>query len=164
MQKEFLFLLNSLNEKLQPIFSTYLKEEQISKIIKTKADKKAEILKIVEDNNVVLISANSAKRKLKNIGIDPRQFIVTGGPLSIEDYMHLNPNLSEKVRQGIKIKCEKLNNQLLKENWGNKDLIFIYESENPTDKLILNKLEDITKLIKKKPILIELKSWNDLGK
>ncbi len=81
-----------------------------------------------------------------------------------EDYIIVNPSLSEKVLIGIKSKCERIINQLKSEDWTKKDLVFIFEKENITDKLILKRIEQISNNIGKKVILIELNSWNELEK
>ena len=102
------------------------------------------------------------KKKLKNIGIDPRNIIVSGGPLFFKDYKIINPNLSEPALENIKKKCERLIKQLENEDWSKQNLIFIYEKENPTDELILSKLDRISNIIGKNLKTFELKSWKDL--
>ena len=76
----------------------------------------------------------------------------------------LNPNLTDDAIKGIELKCNRLKKQLSDENWEKKELIFIYESENTTDKLILKRLDEISKMIGKKIILIELTTWNEIDK
>lgn len=153
---QFISLLKSLQKKLVPIFSKYLKDD-----ISTKEIKKS-ILELMNAGKIALISANSSKKKLKSIGVDPRSLIVSGGPLFFEDYKIINPNLPVKALQGIKKKCDRLINQIKSKNWREKDLIFIYEKENPTDKLILNRTEEISNLIGKKVITFKIKSWKYL--
>jgi hypothetical protein len=159
--KSFLSKLESLQEKLKPIFSKYLSTEGMS-LIEPSQDVKNELLNLVKSNTIILISANSSKKKLKNIGINPRNLIVSGGPLFVEDYKVINPNLSEKALENIKKKCDRLINQLQNEDWRKRNILFIYEKENPTDELILNKIDRISNLIGKSLKTIELKSWNDL--
>ena len=161
-EKAFLSSINSLYKNLQPIFSKYIKDEQFPKLGISKNDTKIVLLKTIKKNDVVLISANSSKKKLQNIGVDPKYLIVTGGPLTVDDYKKINPNISDKTLQGIKNKCERLKNQIIGENWEDRKLIFVYERDNITDKLILNSLEEISKLIGKNPVLIQLTSWIDL--
>ena len=95
------------------------------------------------------------------MGIDPRHVIVSGGPIFYEDYKIINPNLNDKALENIKTKCERILNELERESWQNKDLFFIYESENPTDKLIIKRLELVTKIIGKNLKLIEINDWKD---
>ncbi|MFX1340570.1 MAG: DUF2100 domain-containing protein [Promethearchaeota archaeon] len=159
--KSFLSNLKALYQKLNPIFSAYLSDEDM-RVIEPSEDLKNKILDLVKSNTIILISANSSKKKLKNIGIDPRNLIVSGGPLFIEDYTIINPNLSEKALENIKKKCERLINQLANEDWSKRDIIFIFEKENPTDILILNKLDKISHIIGKKFKIFELNSWKDL--
>lgn len=154
-------MLKILQNKLQPVFSEYLNQETLSIPIESK---KNEILQLINDKNIALVSANSSKKKLKSIGLDPRLIIVTGGPLFFEDYKIINPNLSDKALEGIKTKCEKLIYQIKNEDWNEKDLIVIYEKENPTDNLILNRINEISEFIKKKVLTIRLNSWKDLDK
>ena len=161
---KFLSLLRSLYNKLQPLFSEFLTETSRSGALESVSNKKEEIIKQMNDDNLALISANSSKKKLKNIGIDPRRLIITGGPLTVNDYEKLNPNLTDDAIKGIELKCNRLKKQLSDENWEKKELIFIYESENTTDKLILKRLDEISKMIGKKIILIELTTWNEIDK
>jgi len=113
-------------------------------------------------NNIALISANSYKKKLKNIGINPQNLIVTGGPLFLDDYKTINPNLPENTLHNLKKKIERIIFQLKSEDWTNKELFFIFDPQNITDKLILAKLEDLSFLIGKNIKTIEIKSWKDL--
>jgi len=159
--RSFLSNLKSLRQKLNPIFSAYLSDEDM-KVMESSEDLKNKILDLVKNNTIILISANSSKKKLKNIGIDPRNLIVSGGPLFVEDYKIINPNLSEKALENIKKKCERLINQLENEDWSKHNIIFIYEKENPTDILILNKLDRISNIIGTNLNVFELNSWKDL--
>ncbi len=159
--KTFISKIETLHQKLRPIFSDYLNIENTTHK-KSSEDLKKAILNIVKDNMIVLISANSSKKKLINIGIDPRNLVVSGGPLFLEDYKIVNPNLSDQALVNIKKKCERLINQLENEDWSKKDSIFLYEKENPTDLLILNKIDRISNIIGKKMKTFELNSWKDL--
>lgn len=157
----FITKLESLHHKLKPIFSEYLSDEDMMSI-ETSEDVKNIILDQAKNNMIVLISANSSKKKLKNLGVDPRNVIVSGGPLFIEDYKVINPNLSEKALENIKKKCDRLTTQLENEDWGKNNLIFIYEKKNPTDLLILNKLDRISNIIGKNLKTFGLDSWKNL--
>jgi hypothetical protein len=159
--KKFLLILESLYQKLQPIFSSYLKVD-LFESKKSPKELKSMILEMINDRQIALITANSLKKKLKNIGVDPRNLIVSGGPLFLEDYQIVNPNLSDEALESIKKKCERLLEQIKNEDWERKNLIFIYEKNNPTDLLILDKLEKISKLIGKEVQIFEIESWNIL--
>ncbi|MFX0073584.1 MAG: DUF2100 domain-containing protein [Candidatus Hermodarchaeota archaeon] len=157
----FLSKLENLNRKLEPIFSKYLKNETIS-TKESDLELKELISKIIKEETLVLISANSAKKKLKNLGVNARNLIVTGGPLFVQDYKVINPNLTEKALEGIKKKCDKLFEDLKSIEWLNKDLIFIREKNNPTDSLILNQLSAINDVVGKEIQSYELNSWDEL--
>lgn len=159
--KSFITKLESLHHKLKPIFSEYLSDQDMMSI-ETSEDVKNIILDLAKNNMIVLISANSSKKKLKNLGVDPRNVIVSGGPLFIEDYKVINPNLSEKALENIKKKCDRLIKQLENEDWSKNNLIFIYEKKNPTDLLILNKLDRISNIIGKNLKTFGLDSWKNL--
>ncbi len=157
MQKEFQTKLNSLYTKLNPIFKKYLVEDNSIDHFNVLKESLTNQLTI----NYALISSNSSKKRLKNIGIDPRHLIVSGGPIFFEDYKIINPKLTDKALEDIKRKCERILNIIENEDWRNKNLFFIYEKENPTDNLILNRLEDLTKIIGKKVKIIEIRDWKD---
>ncbi|MFX1410347.1 MAG: DUF2100 domain-containing protein [Promethearchaeota archaeon] len=157
--EQFIALLKSLHNKIEPIFSKYLTDDNSTHSETILRDK---ILKTLNRKNFALISANSSKKKLKNIGIDPRHLIVSGGPLFLEDFKVLNPNLQNDKLTIIKKKCDQLINQIKNENWEEKDLIFICEKGNLTDKFILDKKNQISELIGKKLKVLEIKSWKDL--
>lgn len=120
------------------------------------------ILDLLGSGNIALLSANSSKKKLKNLGIDPRQVIVSGGPFFFEDYELINQNLQEKAINNIKKKCDRILTEIKSINWSKKDLIFFYEKANNTDKIIFNKLDKISELIGKNVKSIEINSWKDL--
>ena len=153
--------IESLHQKLFPFFSEYLNIEESSSI-KSSEDPKTIILEFVKNNKMLLISANASKKKLKNIGVDPRDVIVSGGPLFPEDYKIVNPNLTDIAFMSIKKKCERIINELKSQDWKDKELVFIYEKDNPTDLLILDKNDKISTIIGKKMKIFELKSWKDL--
>jgi len=164
LNKFFIEKLVDLHKNLQPLFSKYLKEEFILKTKKSINQLKEDIQDIIKKNNFGLVSANSSKKKLKTIGFDPRLLIVTGGPLFFEDYKKINQNISDNAIISIKKKCERILTQIETINWNHKDLIFIYDSNNTTDKLILKRIDALSKLIGKKVKTLEITSWNVLDK
>lgn len=159
---KFLTLLESLKDKLDPIFNKYLIQNNLSKQDNESQSKKKKILDLLTSGNFALISANSSKKKLKNLGINPKYLIVTGGPFFIEDYHLVNPNIPENALEGMKKKIDRLLKQLKDKNWNDKHLFFIRESSNPTDNLILKRLGQISELINKEIKCIEINSWKDL--
>ena len=159
---KFILKLKSLQDKLTPIFSKYLKQDFT---VKSKKDDKnliELILNLNKKKNIFLVSANSGKKKLKTIGIDPRNIIVTGGPLLSEDYKIINPQLTENALSNIKKKCDTLKNEIEKRNWKESGLVFIYEDKNITDKLILEKINIISDIIGKNLETVVINLWRDL--
>ena len=162
LSRIFIEKLADLHKNLKPLFSKYLKEDNISKTKQSIYQLKEDIKAIIKSGNFGLVSANSSKKKLKTIGFDPRLLIVTGGPLFFEDYKKINQNISANAKVSIKKKCERILSQIENINWNQTDLIFIYDSNNTTDKLILNRIDDLSKLIGKKVKTLEISSWNVL--
>jgi len=158
----FIKTLGSLKDKLEPIFSKYVITQKSKAESFNKESFRNEIIQLAEKNNFLLLSSNSAKKKLKNLGIDARNIFVSGGPLEPEDYKKVNPNLPEKALKGIKQKCTRLLNSIKTKNWSKSELYFIYEKDNPTDKLILDKISIISDIIKKDVKTIEIPSWKIL--
>lgn len=162
LKSEYLYLLEALRSKLQPLFSKYLHPSEKLQPIKTKEILINEIKDISGKVNSFLVSASSSKKKLKNIGIDPRKIIVSGGPLFFEDFKKISSNLSDKVLPGIKKKCDNLLNVIKREIRLNKELIFLFERENATDRIILEELEEISKSMKKEIKVFRIESWKIL--
>ncbi|TFG27532.1 MAG: DUF2100 domain-containing protein [Promethearchaeota archaeon] len=159
--KEFISKIESLHNKLAPFFSEYLNDSE-SHSKKSSENIENLIFDLIKSNKVVLISANASKKKLKNFGLDPRNLIVSGGPLFPEDYKMVNPNLSDSAFINIKKKCKRIVNELKNIDWSNKNLVFLYEKANPTDLLILDKIERISNIIGSSIETVELISWKNL--
>ncbi|MHA1804333.1 MAG: DUF2100 domain-containing protein [Promethearchaeota archaeon] len=159
--RTFSKLISSLQELLEPLFLAYGRFENMEK---EREEAKKEIILNLEDfkttPNLILISSNAVKKKLKKMGVDPRKLIATGGPFFFEDYKKINPSLTPQAIKSIEKKCQNLINQLKREKWKNKDLIFIQEENNPTDALILERIHDISTLIGKEVKVIKIKSWS----
>ncbi|MBN1214006.1 MAG: DUF2100 domain-containing protein [Candidatus Lokiarchaeota archaeon] len=153
LQNKFIYSLNSIKNKLNPIFSTYLSNFNSKKYINNQRNSLDQIRNIFKKGNMAIISSNSAKKILKNFGIDPRQLIVTGGPFFMEDY--------EKINPGIEKKCNRLLEEIKNIEWYDKELYFLCENQNKSDKLTLRKLDKISELIKKPVKIIEIESWNE---
>ncbi|MFX0175706.1 MAG: DUF2100 domain-containing protein [Candidatus Hodarchaeota archaeon] len=162
LMEKYINILESLQLKLLPLFSKYLNQPSEEIQIKSKEEIIKEIKTLSRDVNITLVSSNSAKKKLKNIGLDPRNIIVSGGPIFFNDYSKVNPNISDKAIPGIKRKCENLISKITKINWEEKEFIFLYERDNITDKIILDELGKISELIGKKIITYLILSWKDL--
>lgn len=162
LKSRYLFLLEALRSKLQPLFSKYLHQDDKLQPIKTRENLINEIKNISGKANSFLVSASSSKKKLKNIGIDPRNIIVSGGPLFVEDFKKISPDIPDNALSDIKKKCDNLLNIIKRENQLNKELVFLVEIENPTDKIILEEIEEISKSMTKKIKVFKIDSWKIL--
>ncbi|MGV9199112.1 MAG: DUF2100 domain-containing protein, partial [Promethearchaeia archaeon] len=148
-----------LYEKLDPLFEEYL---NVSSKIQGKKDYKQLLLNEVDKNTILLVSANSSKKVLKKMGFDPRNIIVTGGPIFFEDYKIINPEIPDQALQGIQKKCEKIFNELKSQDWESHDLLFIYEKDNKADNLIIEKIDRLKNIIDSEIELFELPDWDEL--
>ena len=160
--EKYLFILESLQSKLLPLFSKYLKQHSPILKKKTKQELVKEIKEVIRNYNIIIVSSNSTKKKLKELGIDPRNVIVSGGPILVKNYSKINPNISDKTTQGIKKKSENLIIKLKNFSTQNKEIIFLYDHENFTDKIILEELVEISDLIGKNIISYDIISWKNL--
>ncbi|MBD3193996.1 MAG: DUF2100 domain-containing protein [Candidatus Lokiarchaeota archaeon] len=154
--------LQSIQNKLIPVFSDHLNLE-INESIEEKVEEKIKsIQKWVHNGNFLLVSSNSAKKKLKNLNIDPRQIIVSGGPVFYEDYQKVNPQIPDNALEGIKKKCEYLLNDIKQKDWSDNDLIFLYEKDDLSDTLTLEKIDRISNLLgnERGVKTIEITSWD----
>ena len=159
-KEKYVSILSTLNDKIQPIFQKFLPQEKSEKSIILNEIEFLEQLK--KGDTITIVSASSSKKILKKIGFNPLNIIVSGGPLLDEDYKKINPNLSEQSLLGIKKKCQNLLNILQSQKVYEKPLIFIFEVQNLTDKIILTELESINDLIGKKIETYEITSWRQL--
>jgi hypothetical protein len=161
-KKKLLSLLGTLQNSLQPLFSQYLGTKmRIEEKEPIKIQRKR-IKKVLGKDNMALISSNSAKKVLKDLGIDPRKLIITGGPLYFEDYKKVNPQIPDTALEGIKKKCENLFQEIKNHDWKNKDLYFICEKGDISDELTLEKIDRLSELINKKIKVIKIDDWKDL--
>jgi hypothetical protein len=130
-----------------------------------KQEKETEFLRQIKENkSYILVSANSSKKILKSYGVDPLNIIVSGGPLIFEDYKKVNPHLSNEVLSGIKKKCDNILELLNSNKLKNKDLFFIFETQNLTDKIIIKELSTNLDLIGKEVQLYGIRSWKSFEK
>lgn len=156
---EFKETLKQLYNKLDPLFTKYL---NVSSEIQGKKDYKTALIEKYDKNKIILVSANSSKKVLKKMGIDPRQIIVTGGPLFFEDFKVINPDISEQALKGIRKKCERILDELKAKDWKVNDLLFVYEGDNKADDLIIDKMERLEKIIQSDIELFEIPTWDEL--
>ena len=154
--KEFKNILEKIAFKLQPIFQTYLHIEP------KKSEDQWEIVKeLLEKDTIIIISANSSKKRLKELGFDARRILVSGGPILYQDYELINPNINDERRDQIRNKCEHFLSDL-KQKSINTDIYFICESQNKTDRIILDEIKEISSLINKQIEVIHITSWKQL--
>jgi len=153
--------LRALQKELKPIFSKYLEGRSALISDRSQGNKKDIIIEVLSSGNMALVSSNSAKNILKDWGIDPRKLIVTGGPLFLEDYQKVNPNIPDHALKGIEKKCEGIKDSIKEEDWINKELYFIYETENNADTYTYEKIDRISKLIGKNVKVIKIPSWDE---
>jgi hypothetical protein len=160
--KLFDSLLNSLKNQIEPLFSKYIP----SNLNGTTERKNNEILlklkKLIESERYILISASHSKKILKNVGFNPLNIIVSGGPLILKDYLKVNPNLSKKILQGIKRKTINTFNKLKNIAKAGSKITFIYIEKNETDQIILEELSEIKDIIGKDIDLFEIPNWKML--
>lgn len=160
LNSELIQLLKTLQLKLQPIFSKYLDVGDFKKysIDQKKIDIQS-IIELIKKKEYIIVSASNSKKKLKNFGIDPRNIVVTGGPLFVENYKKVNPVLTDNALLGIKKKSEHLVNQIKKLAKSEKALIFLYEKDNLTDQIILKELDFLENTFDIKITNFNIKSW-----
>jgi len=160
--EEFKSLLARIHDNLKPLFVKYL-DVSIEKSSERNIDKiKTQIIDIGENGDFILLSANSIKKKLKTMGVDPRLILVSGGPLVAEDYKLVNPNLHDKALKGIEKKCERIFNEIRVLDWKDKELYFLREKNNVAEDLIMKRISKLTQIIGKDVKIITLESWSDL--
>lgn len=158
----FKSLLNSLSNILLPLFSKFLQNEINVTLKKEKKELLSKLDNLIKKEQYIIISASHSKKILKNLGFSPLKLIVSGGPILINDYIKVNPNLSEKDLQGISKKSKNLISKLQKIARSDSDITFIFEKNNRTDQVILEELNEIKKKIGKAIFVFEIPNWRKL--
>jgi hypothetical protein len=118
-----------------------------------------EILNLIGEN-YIFISTNTAKKKLKNLGIDANKTIVAGGPINPEDLKELNPKMPESAIQGYMKKIETVLEQLDKAFITGKKVIYAMSPKDPTDQMNAKRLFSIEQKLGKKFEIIIVKDWD----
>ncbi|TXT59383.1 MAG: hypothetical protein BAJALOKI1v1_1430007 [Promethearchaeota archaeon] len=164
LSEQFRSRLRALRMHLQPLFSQYIDEASIEEAAPPQEAQRKEIVSILREDptNMALISSSSAKKILKNLGVDPRRLFVSGGPVFLEDYKKVNPQIPDSALKGIKKKCDNLLNEIKSQEWDTKELYFIYEKGDKSDELTLEKIGSLSELIGKEVKKLEINSWKDL--
>ncbi|MHA1820807.1 MAG: DUF2100 domain-containing protein [Promethearchaeota archaeon] len=111
------------------------------------------------ENSYVLVSSNSAKKKLKSMGILSQNIKSSGGPLFIEDYKKLKIALNEKAIEGIKKKLSKLFDDLEKINREGHQIYMVLAEDDLTDNINLQRASELLKKLKALK-LIRIPSWD----
>jgi hypothetical protein len=112
---------------------------------------------MIKEGMSILVSSNSSKKILKKVGFDPRKIIVSGGPLILQDYYQINPNLDDAALNGIKRRCESVQDELNRAISEWNKVVFILEKDNHADIIIKKELKSLKLNVE----MIQIESWKN---
>jgi len=118
-----------------------------------------EILNVVSDN-YLFVGSNSAKKKLKGVGIDAIKIIVAGGPITLDEMKELNPSMPEPGLKSYEKKLENMREDLKRAFQSGKKVYFVFSAQDNTDKMILKRLSELEIITGGKFDPLPVKNWD----
>lgn len=126
-------------------------------------EKKIEV-KTVDFTGILFITVSSStRRKLLDLGADPRFVVVTGGPLDVADVKNLNPNISDETLETVRRKVETVWRDIERKALDSKKILVLAEKDNKGDLMVAEKAEEIRKRTSLKTFVKTFTSVQDLS-
>ena len=129
-------LLKNVQDTLQVIMEKFgLEQQQIEERIEVKTIDLTGIL-------FVVVSSNTRKRLLE-LGVDPRFVVVTGGPLNAIDVKSLNPSISDEALETVRRKVEGVWRDIERKAPEVKRILVLAEKGNKGDLMVSERADEI---------------------
>ncbi|MEM2146008.1 MAG: DUF2100 domain-containing protein [Candidatus Jordarchaeaceae archaeon] len=120
--------------------------------------------KDVDFKGILFITVSSStRRKLLDLGIDPRFVVVTGGPLDVADFKSLNPNMSDVAIDTVRRKVETVWRDIERKTQEVKKILVLAEKDNKGDLMVAEKVDEIRKRTGLKTFVKTFSSLKDLS-
>ncbi len=128
--------LKNVQDALRVVMEKFgLEQQRIEKRVEAKTIYLTGIL-------FVAVSSDTRKRLLE-LGVDPKFVVVTGGPLNASDVKSLNPNISDKALETVKRKVDGVWRDIKRKAPEVKRILVLVERGNKGDLMISERADEI---------------------
>ena len=149
-------LLKNVQDTLQVIMEKFgLEQQQIEERIEVKTIDLTGIL-------FVVVSSNTRKRLLE-LGVDPRFVVVTGGPLNAIDVKSLNPSISDEALETVRRKVEGVWRDIERKAPEVKRILVLAEKGNKGDLMVSERADEIQRRTGLQTVVKTFSSVQDLS-
>ncbi|MFB0563672.1 MAG: DUF2100 domain-containing protein [Candidatus Lokiarchaeia archaeon] len=149
-------LLKNVQDALQVIMEKFgLEQQQIEERIEVKTIDLTGIL-------FVVVSTYTRKRLLE-VGVDPRFVVVTGGPLNAIDVKSLNPNISDEALETVRRKVEGVWRDIERKAPEVKRILVLAEKGNKGDLMVSERADEIQRRTGLQTLVKTFSSVQDLS-
>jgi hypothetical protein len=120
--------------------------------------------KTIDFTGILFITVSSStRRKLLDLGVDPRFVVVTGGPLNMMDVKSLNPSISDEALETVGRKVEGVWRDIEKKAPEAKKILVLAEKDNKGDLMVSERANEIQKRTGLKTFVKTFSSLQDLS-
>jgi hypothetical protein len=121
-------------------------------------------VKTIDFTGILFITVSSStKKRLLDLGVDPRFVVVTGGPLDAMDVKSLNPNISDEALETVRRKVEGVWREIERKVSEVKRILVLAEKDNKGDLIVSEKVDEIQKRTGLKTFVKTFSSLQDLS-
>nr|MDO8079696.1 DUF2100 domain-containing protein [Candidatus Freyarchaeota archaeon] len=121
-------------------------------------------VKIIDFTGILFITVSSStRRKLLDLGVDPRFVVLTGGPLDAMDVKSLNPSISDEALETVRRKVEGVWRDIERKVSEAKRILVLAEKDNKGDLMVTEKADEIQKRTGLKTFVKTFSSLQDLS-
>ncbi|WXG40384.1 MAG: DUF2100 domain-containing protein [Candidatus Freyarchaeum deiterrae] len=120
--------------------------------------------KTIDFTGILFITVSSStRRKLLDLGVDPKFVVVTGGPLNAMDVKSLNPSIPEEALETVRRKVEGVWRDIEKRAPEANKILVLAERDNKGDLMVSERSGEIQKRTGLKTFVKAFSSLQDLS-
>lgn len=120
--------------------------------------------KTIDFTGILFITVSSStRRKLLDLGVDPKFVVVTGGPLNAMDVKSLNPSIPEEALETVRRKVEGVWRDIEKRVPEANKILVLAERDNKGDLMVSERSGEIQKRTGLKTFVKAFSSLQDLS-
>ncbi|MBS7250484.1 MAG: DUF2100 domain-containing protein [Candidatus Freyarchaeota archaeon] len=110
-----------------------------------------------------IVVSSSARKRLLDLGVDPRFVVVTGGPLDVSDVKILNPNISDGALENVRRKVESVWRDIERKAPEARRVLILAEAGNRGDLMVSERAGEIERRTGVKTFVKIFSSLKDLS-